>query len=170
MGGTFDRLVSQGHEVHVAYKTSGNIAVSDQDALKFIEVNSDIMGADHPETLSDIKKAFQSINTQKPAPRLICDLKASIRKRESLAATRYIGIPDGQVHFMNLSFYETGTIKKNPFSKRDVNETISIIESIKPHQIFAAGDLSDPHGTHRVCLNIILESLKLLKPKNSYEY
>ena len=165
MGGTFDRLVSQGHEVHVAYQTSGNIAVSDQDALKFIEVNSDIIGADHPETVSDLKKAFQSINTQKPAPRLICDLKASIRKRESLAATRYIGIPDGQVHFMNLSFYETGTIKKNPFSKRDVNETISIIESIKPHQIFAAGDLSDPHGTHRVCLNIILESLKLLKPK-----
>ena len=165
MGGTFDRLVSQGHEVHVAYQTSGNIAVSDQDALKFIEVNSDIMGADQSKTVSDLKNAIQSINTHKPAPKSICDLKASIRKRESLAATRYIGIPDSQVHFMNLSFYETGTIKKNPYSKKDIDETISLIESIKPHQIFAAGDLSDPHGTHRVCLNIIFESLKLLKPK-----
>ncbi len=165
MGGTFDRLVSQGHEVHVAYQTSGNIAVSDQDALKFIEVNSDIMGADQSKTVSDLKNAIQSINTRKPAPKSICDLKASIRKRESLAATRYIGIPDSQVHFMNLSFYETGTIKKNPYSKKDIDETISLIESIKPHQIFAAGDLSDPHGTHRVCLNIIFESLKLLKPK-----
>ena len=165
MGGTFDRLVSQGHEVHVAYQTSGNIAVSDQDALKFIEVNSDIMGADQSKTVSDLKNAIQSINTRKPAPKSICDLKASIRKRESLAATRYIGIPDSQVHFMNLSFYETGTIKKNPYSKKDIDETISLIQSIKPHQIFAAGDLSDPHGTHRVCLNIIFESLKLLKPK-----
>ena len=165
MGGTFDRLVSQGHEVHVAYQTSGNIAVSDQDALKFIEVNSDIMGANQSKTVSDLKNAIQSINTRKPAPKSICDLKASIRKRESLAATRYIGIPDSQVHFMNLSFYETGTIKKNPYSKKDIDETISLIESIKPHQIFAAGDLSDPHGTHRVCLNIIFESLKLLKPK-----
>ena len=165
MGGTFDRLVSQGHEVHVAYQTSGNIAVSDQDALKFIEVNSDIMGADQSKTVSDLKNAIQSINTRKPAPKSICDLKASIRKRESLAATRYIGIPDSQVHFMNLSFYETGTIKKNPYSKKDIDETISLIEFIKPHQIFAAGDLSDPHGTHRVCLNIIFESLKLLKPK-----
>jgi len=165
MGGTFDRLVSQGHEVHVAYQTSGNIAVSDQDALKFIEVNSDIMGANQSKTVSDLKNAIQSINTRKPAPKSICDLKASIRKRESLAATRYIGIPDSQVHFMNLSFYETGTIKKNPYSKKDIDETISLIEFIKPHQIFAAGDLSDPHGTHRVCLNIIFESLKLLKPK-----
>ena len=165
MGGTFDRLVSQGHEVHVAYQTSGNIAVSDQDALKFIEVNSDIMGPDNPKTVSDLKNAIQSINTQKPAPKSICDLKASIRKRESLAATRYIGIPDSQVHFMSLSFYETGTIKKNPYSKKDIDETISLIESIKPHQIYAAGDLSDPHGTHRVCLNIIFESLKLLKTK-----
>ena len=165
MGGTFDRLVSQGHEVHVAYQTSGNIAVSDQDALKFIEVNSDIMQGDQSKTVSDLKNAIQSINTQKPVPKSKCDLKASIRKRESLAATRYIGIPDSQVHFMNLSFYETGTIKKNPFSKKDIDETISLIESIKPHQIFAAGDLSDPHGTHRVCLNIIFESLKILKTK-----
>ncbi len=165
MGGTFDRLVSQGHEVHVAYQTSGNIAVSNQDALKYIEVNRDILGSEQTKTIKDLKNAIQEVNSQQPTPRSICDLKASIRKRESLGATRYIGIPDRQVHFMNLSFYETGMIKKNPSSKKDIEETISLIESIKPHQIFAAGDLADPHGTHRVCLDIIFESLKLLKTK-----
>ena len=121
---------------------------------------------DRLKTIVDLEKyPIQDLNSQQPTPRSICDLKASIRKRESLGATRYIGIPDRQVHFMNLSFYETGMIKKNPSSQKDIEETISLIESIKPHQIFAAGDLADPHGTHRVCLDIIFDSLKLLKAK-----
>ena len=165
MGGTFDRLVSQGHEVHIAYQTSGNIAVSDQDALKYLEVTSDFISSKEDESIGKLIKAFEVINPQKPAPRSICDLKGSIRKRESLGATRYMGIPDSQVHFMNLPFYETGMIAKNPVSKLDIDHTVALIEKIKPHQIYAAGDLADPHGTHRVCLDIVFESLKILKPK-----
>jgi len=165
MGGTFDRLVSQGHEVHIVYQTSGNIAVSNQDALKYLEVTSDFISSKEDESIGKLIKAFEVINPQKPAPRSICDLKGSIRKRESLGATRYMGIPDSQVHFMNLPFYETGMIAKNPVSKIDIDHTVALIEKIKPHQIYAAGDLADPHGTHRVCLDIVFESLKILKPK-----
>jgi glucosamine-6-phosphate deaminase len=165
MGGTLDRLVSQGHEVHIVYQTSGNIAVSDQDALKYLEVTSDFISSKEDESIGKLIKAFEVINPQKPAPRSICDLKESIRKRESLGATRYIGIPDSQVHFMNLPFYETGMVAKNPVSKLDIDYTVALIEKIKPHQIYAAGDLADPHGTHRVCLDIVFDSLKILKPK-----
>ena len=165
MGGTLDRLVSQGHEVHIVYQTSGNIAVSDQDALKYLEVTSDFISSKDDESIEKLIKAFEVINPQKPAPRSICDLKGSIRKRESLGATRYMGIPDSQVHFMNLPFYETCMIAKNPVSKLDIDYTVTLIKKIKPHQIYAAGDLADPHGTHRVCLDIVFESLKILKPR-----
>tara|TARA_B110000285_G_scaffold234521_1_gene311803 strand:- start:2264 stop:4195 length:1932 start_codon:yes stop_codon:yes gene_type:complete len=165
MGGTFDRLVSQGHEVHIAYQTSGNIAVSDQDALKYLEVTSDFIDTKEDASMVELKKAFDAVNPQKPAPSSICNLKASIRKRESLGATRYIGIPDSQVHFMNLPFYETGMITKNPVSPVDIDLTVALIEKIKPHQIYAAGDLADPHGTHRVCLDVVFESLQILKSK-----
>ena len=165
MGGTFDRLVSQGHEVHIAYQTSGNIAVSDHDALRYLEVASDVLDSEKSEVLLNLKKVFKRLNPQQPAPREICNLKGNIRKRESLAATRYFGIPDKQVHFMNLPFYETGLIAKNPISEKDVDLTIQLIESIKPHQIYAAGDLADPHGTHRVCLDVIFKALEQLKPK-----
>ena len=166
MGGTFDRLVAQGHEVHVAYQTSGNIAVSDQDAMRFLEVAADVLQTEDNKSLHELNQAFKEINPQHPAPRAICELKGSIRKRESLGATRYVGIPDSQVHFMNLPFYETGQIDKNPVSQIDIDLTIALIEKIKPHQIYAAGDLADPHGTHRVCLDLIFTALEKLKSKS----
>src|SRR5210317_248933 len=163
MGGTFDRLVSQGHEVHVAYQASGNVAVSNHDALKFIEVSVDMFSAD---SNSKIKSMIKELKNKKPdkidSPE-VRKLKGSIRKREAIAATRYIGIPDSNTHFMNLPFYETGRIKKNPASKKDVLITASLIAKIKPHQIYAAGDLEDPHGTHKVCLDIVIEALDSLK-------
>ena len=163
MGGTFDRLVSQGHDVHVAYQASGNVAVSDHDALKFIEVSSDMFSG---ELKSKIKTLIKELKNKKPDKIDSLDvrqLKGFIRKREAIAATRYIGIPDNNTHFMNLPFYETGRIKKNPPSKKDVLITASIINKIKPHQIYAAGDLEDPHGTHKVCLDIVFEALDSLK-------
>jgi glucosamine-6-phosphate deaminase len=166
MGGTFDRLVSQGHEVHISYQTSGNIAVSDQEALKYLEVATDLNDQNLNHEIESFKKLLINTNTQKPASRDICKLKGSIRRGESFGATRYFGIPDNQVHFMNLPFYETGTIAKNPISDKDIIQTMKLIELIKPHQIYAAGDLADPHGTHRVCLDIVFESLKRLKSKN----
>ena len=166
MGGTFDRLVSQGHEVHISYQTSGNIAVSDQEALKYLEVNSDLNKENPNPEIESLKKLLKNSYPEKPASRDICNLKGSIRKGESFGATRYFGIPDNQVHFMNLPFYETGTIAKNPISDKDIIKTMELIELIKPHQIYAAGDLADPHGTHRVCLDIVFESLKRLKSKS----
>lgn len=161
MGGTFDRLVAQGHEVHVAYQTSGNIAVSDDEALKYIEVVSDI--SDDPSVYEDLKKELLHKEKNTMDSLALRKLKGTIRKRESLAATRYIGIPDHQVHFLNLPFYESGKIKKNPPSQEDIDITNQLIETVKPHQIFAAGDLADPHGTHRICLNILFDSINQLK-------
>ena len=164
MGGTFDRLVTQGHEVHVAYQTSGNIAVSDDEALKYIEVDSDI--SDDKSLYEDLKKELLHKEKNTIDSLALRKLKGTIRKRESLAATRYIGIPDNQVHFLNLPFYESGKIKKNEPTQEDIDITNQLIEIVKPHQIFAAGDLADPHGTHRICLNILFDSISQLKLKS----
>ena len=163
MGGTFDRLVSQGHEVHIAYQASGNVAVSNHDALKFIEVSSDMFAGDSNSKIKSLIKELKNKKPDKIDSPEVRQLKGFIRKREAIAATRYIGIPDSNTHFMNLPFYETGRIKKNPPSKKDVLMTASLINKIKPHQIYAAGDLEDPHGTHKVCLDIVFEALESLK-------
>mgnify|MGYP001046305910 CR=1 FL=1 len=165
MGGTFDRLVEQGHDVHVAYQTSGNIAVSDHEALKYAEVIKDIDANN-----TQIDEIITKINSKGGDIEDHIDvrkLKGIIRKRESLAATRFVGVPDENIHFLNLPFYETGTVKKNPIGKEDIDIVASLIAHIKPHQIYAAGDLADPHGTHKVCLDTIFEALNILKP-NSY--
>ncbi|MCF6347904.1 MAG: glucosamine-6-phosphate deaminase [Flavobacteriaceae bacterium] len=163
MGSTFDRLIEQGHEVHVAYQTSGNIAVPDEDALKFAEVCNQLNESDEiKNTINYLKKKKEnSIDTIE-----IRKLKGLIRRSESLAATRYLGLPDENVHFLDLPFYETGTIKKNKLSDNDIEMMCSLIAKIKPHQIYAAGDLADPHGTHKVCLNALLGALEKLKSKS----
>jgi glucosamine-6-phosphate deaminase len=163
MGGTFDRLVEQGHEVHVAYQTSGNIAVSNYEALKFAEMGLEI----NPES-EYYKKIISFINSKTnnaiDIPELR-KLKGLIRQKESLAAIRYLGVPDENAHFLNLPFYETGTIKKNGLGAKDIEIMCDIIKKIKPHQIYAAGDLADPHGTHKVCLEALFMALEKLKSK-----
>ncbi len=163
MGGTFDRLVSQGHDVHVAYQTSGNIAVSDHDALKFLEVSKDVNELDKNNDIKSLIKELKSKKIDQIDSKQVRKLKGFIRKSEAIAATRYIGIPDKNTHFMNLPFYETGKIQKNTPTIKDIEKTESLIKKIKPHQIYAAGDLEDPHGTHKVCLNIIFDALKSIK-------
>ncbi len=161
MGGTFDRLVEQGHEVHVAYQTSGNIAVSDEDALRFAEVSKVLSpGSERIDTIINFlrNKKTTEIDTVD-----VRKLKGEIRKAESLGATRYMGVSDENVHFLNLPFYETGKVKKDNLSKVDIDILYNIIEEVKPHQIYAAGDLADPHGTHKVCLDALFEALALLK-------
>jgi glucosamine-6-phosphate deaminase len=160
MGGTFDRLVEQGHEVHIAYQTSGNIAVSDTEALKFAEISNSISPSKKSETIigniiNKEKNSFDTLEVRK--------LKGAIRRGESYAATRYVGLEDANVHFLDLPFYETGKIKKNNLSEVDIEIMSNLIKEIKPHQIFAAGDLADPHGTHKVCLDAVFESMKQLK-------
>ncbi len=164
MGGTFDRLVSQGHDVHVAYQTSGNIAVSNEEVLKFVELYEDFFDrssnliSELKNLLSDEKKIIKDRSVRK--------LASLIREKESLAATRFIGLNDSNVHFLKLPFYETGKIKKNKPTSKDLKIMCDLIKSIKPHQIFAAGDLADPHGTHKVCIELLFESLKHLKKLN----
>ena len=167
MGGTFDRLIEQGHEVHVAYQTSGNIAVSDEEAMKYAEVCKTLTG-NHKE----IDRVINNIQTKKKNSidsKEVRRLKGLIRRSECYAATRYLDLPDSHVHFLDLPFYETGAIKKKKLAGKDIEIMCSIIEKIKPHQIYAAGDLADPHGTHRVCLDslfITLEKLKFNKYMN----
>jgi len=163
MGGTFDRLVSQGHDVHIAYQVKGNIAVSDHDALKFLEVSKDIIGNNSDLNINKLIKELKNKKPDQIDSKDVMDLKGFIRKREAMAATRYIGIKDSNTHFMNLPFYDTGRIKKNPHTKKDLLITASLIKKIEPHQIYAAGDLEDPHGTHKVCFDIVLSALETLK-------
>ena len=163
MGGTFDRLVSQGHDVHIAYQVKGNIAVSDHDALKFLEVSKDIIGNNSDLNINKLIKELKNKKPDQIDSKDVMDLKGFIRKREAMAATRYIGIKDSNTHFMNLPFYDTGRIKKNPHTKKDILITASLIKKIEPHQIYAAGDLEDPHGTHKVCFDIVLSALETLK-------
>jgi glucosamine-6-phosphate deaminase len=171
MGGTFKRLHEQGHEVHIGYQTSGNIAVADDEALRFASFVCDYnekFGIESAEAEDIYKKAVTFLRNKKSSEidtEEVRYIKGLIRKGEARAACHFIGIPDKQIHFMNLPFYETGAIKKNPIGIADVKLTSDLIEKIKPHQIYAAGDLADPHGTHKVCLDAIFAAVKELKPK-----
>ncbi|MCM5661374.1 glucosamine-6-phosphate deaminase [Galbibacter mesophilus] len=163
MGGTFSRLIDQGHEVHVAYQTSGNIAVTDEEALKFAEVGQ-LMDCNAGET--NFKKVISFLNSKTTAYEDSLEtrkLKGLIRRMESYGATRYVGLDDSKVHFLDLPFYETGKVKKNPIGQEDIQIISDLISSIEPHQIYAAGDLADPHGTHKLCLDAIFESIEQIK-------
>ncbi len=169
MGGTFLRLVDQGHEVHVAYQTSGNIAVFDEEVIRFADFYADLH-KEYTETSGEIipiyKEVVKAIGQKKAGQidePIVQKIKGLIRMGEAKSACRYVGIPDENIHFLNMPFYETGAIEKNPISTPDIEIISELIEKIKPHQIYAAGDLSDPHGTHRVCLDAIFKSLEILK-------
>ena len=169
MGGTFIRLVDQGHDVHVAYQTSGNTAVWDDDVLRYMEFAidySDSVGIDSKKLKSVYADARAFIEKKQPNQidsQEIRNVKGFIRKTEAIAGARYAGLKDSNIHFMALPFYETGKTKKNPVSKADVDQTVELLQKIKPHQIFAAGDFADPNGTHIVCFKIIIDALAQLK-------
>lgn len=169
MGGTFQRLHDQGHDVHVGYQTSGNIAVTDEFVTRFLDFAvgfEEIAGIDTEKSNKILNEARKFIATKKSnqvdTP-TIRSIKGLIRRGEARATCRYVGIPDDNIHFQNLPFYETGTIEKNPMGEKDVEITMGLLRKIKPHQVFCAGDFADPHGTHLVCFNIVLESLKRIK-------
>lgn len=174
MGGTFIRLVDQGHDVHVAYQTSGNTAVWDDDVLRYMEFAIDFtnsIGEDsgHLHKLYEEMRAFfpqkqpNQIDTRE-----IRNVKGFIRKTEAISGARYAGLPDDHIHFMALPFYETGKTKKNAVGEEDILLTIELLQKVKPQQIFAAGDFADPNGTHLVCFNIILAALARLKGKEAW--
>jgi glucosamine-6-phosphate deaminase len=169
MGGTFIRLVDQGHHVHVAYQTSGNIAVFDEDAIRFADFVRDFnleFGLSQKEGEAFYEKVVHSIKSKKPgeidSPEVM-KIKGLIRRGEAKAGCRNVGIPDEQAHFLDMPFYETGKVKKKPLGEQDIEIIVRLLQQIKPHQIYAAGDLSDPHGTHRVCLAAIYQAIDRLK-------
>ncbi len=168
MGGTFIRLSDQGHEVHVAYQTSGNIAVFDDDVVRFADFMNDfhdMFGLDKSVTQAMFDSIQQKIHDKKAgevdAPD-VQKLKGLIRRGEAKAGCRYVS-EDVVPHFLDMPFYETGTIKKKPLSRADIDIIKDLLTEIKPHQVYAAGDLSDPHGTHRVCLDAIFQAITELK-------
>lgn len=169
MGGTLLRLVDQGHDVHVAYQTSGNIAVFDDEVIRFLDFAREVRH-DNQALQDQIRKVREFMADKKPgevdSPE-IQHFKGLIRKGEALAACRYCGVPEANAHFQNLPFYETGTVKKKPPTEADIQLTYDLLKRLKPHQIFAAGDLSDPHGTHRVCLQIIFQALDRFKQEKA---
>ena len=175
MGGTLIRLVDQGHDVHVAYQTSGNIAVFDADAIRFTDFAMDFMhlfklyGAGATELEQHIRR---SLETKKPGhidSAQVQQIKAMIRRGEARSAGQVCGVKRENLHFLDMPFYETGTIRKKGLSPADVKILVEILEKLKPHQIYAAGDLSDPHGTHRVCLAAIMQALEHLRAQSWFK-
>ncbi len=169
MGATLQRLVDQKHDVHVAYETSGNIAVGDEDMMRYFLMMDKIapmfgFATDSYTKLSNevgdfvkAKKAGESDLAE------IREIKTMIRQAEATIACHYIGVPNDHIHFLRLPFYETGTIKKGDLSEKDIMIVKKLLEDVKPHQIFVAGDLADPHGTHRVCTDAVLAAIYELK-------
>jgi glucosamine-6-phosphate deaminase len=175
MGGTLIRLVDQGHEVHVAYQTSGNIAVFDEDAIRFAEFVEDFCREFkiRADGLDELESHVDAYLRNKQSGQIDSDriqrIKGLIRRGEAREGARCCGVKDEHLHFLNLPFYQTGRVKKSPISDDDIQITIDLLREIEPHQIYAAGDLSDPHGTHRTCLSVILRSCQTCQDDPWYQ-
>lgn len=169
MGGTINRLVAHGHEVHIAYETSGNIAVADEEAIRFMhfingfnqifDARCDAISKKYRE----VKSFLSNKNESEPDSRDILDIKGLIRRGEARTACTFNHIPLSRVHFLDLPFYESGSVKKLPMSQSDVDIVKQLINDIKPHQIYVAADLADPHGTHKKCTEAVLAAISQLK-------
>ena len=170
MGGTIRRLVEQKHDVHVAYETSGNIAVGDEEVIRFLHfINgfNQIFNNSEDQVINDkyaeIRKYLKEKKDGDMDTRDILTIKGLIRRGEARTACTYNNIPLDHCHFLDLPFYETGKIQKNPISEADVEIVRNLLREVKPHQIFVAGDLADPHGTHRTCMEAVLGALEVVK-------
>ena len=161
MGGTFCRLVEQGHDVHVAYQTSGNFAVYDDMVLMTLDTARE---CGFPNRYDEVKALIRSKKNGEPEALELRALKSGIRRGEAKAACREFGLDDQtHCHFLNMPFYETGGLKKGELSAADIDIIVDLLREVKPHQIYAAGDLSDPHGTHRVCIEAVLGALQVCR-------
>ena len=166
MGGTFHRLVKQGHDVHVAYETSGNVAVHDDVVLQHIDTAREIGIGDR---YAEVEEIIRTKSDHDPEPRPLLNLKAAIRRAEAKAAVRSFGLPASHTHFLNLPFYETGGVKKGQLTERDIEIIVKLLRELKPDQIYAAGDLADPHGTHRVCIEAVLAALEVVRDEEWFK-
>ena len=161
MGGTFIRLVHQGHDVHVAYETSGDLAVHDDVVLQHMDAAHQLGFADE---FDRIKAIIDSKVPGEPEPKELLAIKGAIRRSEARGADRSFGLNDNtNAHFLDLPFYESGGVKKMPRTQADLDIIKDLLKRLRPDQVFMAGDLADPHGTHRVCTEAALEAIEQLK-------
>ena len=166
MGGTVIRMVERGHQVHIAYMTSGNISVFDHDALRYVDYVAEFnqrFEIDHDRTEAVKRRVLDFLQDKKPGQTDTEDLlkiKKLIRETEARAAALACGVPPTQLEFMDLRFYRTGTIAKAPIHPLDIADIVALLERLKPAQIYVAGEMSDPHGTHRTCANAIFQAVR----------
>lgn len=174
MGGTFARLINQGHNVHIAYETSGCIAVCDDEVVRFMDFMKGFSALHEPDNkvIADKYDEYTNFIFKEKIgdqdTREILDIKALIRRGEATAACRHMGLPTSHIHFLNLPFYETGTIKKGDLSQKDIDIVKRLLLELKPDEMFVAGDLADPHGTHKVCLDAVLAAIDELKDTEAW--
>ena len=166
MGGTIRRLVQQNHDVHVAYETSGNIAVGDEEVTRFMhfingfnQIFADSKDSVISDKYKEIKNFFANKKESDFDTRDILTIKGLIRRGEARTACTYNEIPLDHVHFLDLPFYESGKIEKLPMTEKDVEVVRDLLQKVKPHQIYVAGDLADPHGTHKKCTDAVLAAI-----------
>lgn len=170
MGGTFQRLVNQNHDVHVAYQTSGNIAVGDEEVIRYLSLMVNVIDK-YDDKNKKLRESLEKmlnfmLHEKKEDDDDTADIlfiKGRIRREEATAACRFIGLNESKIRFLDLPFYETGKIKKKPLSQADVDIIKEYLKTVRPHQVFVAGDLADPHGTHKVCLDAVLAALDEMK-------
>jgi glucosamine-6-phosphate deaminase len=169
MGGTLIHLVKQQHRVHIAYMTSGNIAVFDHDVRRFLDFVATFnrrFDIDCERTGALVQRVNQFLDQKRPGQRDIdevLEIKGLIRAAEARAGAASVGIRADRLEFMDLQFYRTGTVAKLPISEKDVTDVVGLLERLQPSQIYLAGDLSDPHGTHRMCADAIFQAVRRLK-------
>lgn len=171
MGGTLRRLCDQHHDVHVAYETSGNIAVGDEEVIRYCEYLRDVCGRYIPNDTTVRDKAneiihylrYEKVENGEPERKDVLFMKGTIRREEARHACRYSGVKDENVHFLDLPFYETGLVRKNPLGEADKEVVKALLLEVKPDEMFVAGDLADPHGTHKVCLDAVLAAIDEVK-------
>ena len=171
MGGTIIRLVEQGHKVHIAYMTSGNVAVFDHDARRFVDFVEEFLAAfGNPAEQSSAgtikERVYQFLDAKKPGEADSTDVlkvKAVIRATEARAGALACGIPPEQLEFMNLRFYHTGTKTKKPIQPKDIEDIVELLKRLNPAQVYVAGELSDPHGTHRVCAEAVFTAVRQVR-------
>ena len=173
MGGTFIRLCDQGHEVHVAYQTSGNIAVFDDEALRhadFVREFCEAFGFADATEANRIHDTIERFSRDKKTGEIDIEalrtIKTLIRRTEARAAAIFSGVQPDRIHHLDMPFYESGQVRKKPIGDEDVRIIVDLLTRVKPHQIYCAGDLSDPHGTHRVCLSAIITAIHQLSKES----
>lgn len=175
MGGTLGRLADQGHEVHVAYQTSGNIAVFDIDVqreanlIREFTESFNIPGDQIQQILDEVQHSLENKVPGQVDSASVQTIKGMIRRGEARVAAGVCGVPNERLHFLDMPFYETGRVRKKPLGEEDIAITVDLLQKIQPHQIYAAGDLSDPHGTHRTCLSAVLQACKRVASESWYD-